>query len=462
VIFCQCVSPSIDAFCQVWADTRHKNLTNLLVKKSWVASAPIDIRVLSALKIKQLQVVTRGSEEIVEPLLNAFRDHDSEIANRASEYVISLTNSEAIDYICHLAIKQGHQLAHQIAIKAQYAPREPNQRALFYFLTEQWDQYESLDYEHSLLQKVYELGGEKLRKQIADKARQAGRIEWVGVVAGGRKGQRLGAMSDTEWETTLNVLDSGKQWEEMWRLAQKAPAIWSKQLLQKLKQVAWLPQAEQERVGFERLKQLADNCLNKMPSMRSMGKLTHCQAILTGHDRILKIIFSPDGKILASCSSDNTSNKIKLWQIPSGQPLITICAYRSLDELINLGKLLTNFDELNKLPQIPNGQPLDILTGYTGAVYQISFSPDGKILACSSDKTIKLWSSAIRIPVKQLCQQNRGLIKKTSQDREITKEERQWLKFIQALMDWYQRFDVEVENTPQLISTGEFDVEIEW
>ncbi len=282
-----------------------------------------------------------------------------------------------IEYICRLVIEQGHQVAQQIAIKAQYAPREPNKRALFYFLTEQWDKYESLDYEHTLLQKVYELGDEKLRKQIADKARQAGRIAWVQIVAGGRKGQRLGEMTDAEWETTLNVLNSGEQWEEMWRLAQNAPAIWSKQLLQKLKQVAWIPKVEEERKGFERLRQLADKCLEKtMP----MGKLTFCQATLTGH---------------------------------------------------------------------------------TKEVWGISFSSDGQLLAsCSWDETM-LWSQLSHLPIEQIYQQNREWIQKALQDNKITKEERLWLEFMQALMDWHGRFDVEVEDAPQLVSTGEFDIEIE-
>ncbi len=46
-------------------------------------------------------------------------------------------------------------------------------------------------------------------------------------------------------------------------------------------------------------------------------------------------------------------------------------------------------------------------------------------------------------------------------DNKITEEERHWLEFMQALMDWHRRFDVEVEDAPQLVSTGEFDIEIE-
>ena len=715
----------IDTFCQVWADTRHQNLTNLLVKKDWVASVPMNIRVLSALKAKHLQVVTNGGREIVEPLLNAFQDRDSEIANRASECAISLTNPEAKESICCLIIEQDHQVARQVAFTARYVPKDPIQKALFYFMTEQWDKYESLDFDQTLLQKAHELANEQIRKRIAKNLRQAGRVEWLKVIAGGHQKKRLGAMTNAEWETTLAVLNSGKQWDEMWRLAQKAPAIWSKQLFKKMKQSAWLPKAEHEQVDFRKLKQLSDKCLDEIPPMAG---LTDCQATLTGHaddininsvsfsldGKILAskvfslfsqtsvirlwqmpngkplatlfdptysyrtIRFSPDGKILASCNGGSTvrlwqmpngkplatlsghtnyawkikfspdgqllasSSKdgtirlwqmpngkplatlsghthhvlqirfspdgkilastggdsiVRLWQMPNGNPLATLSGHTGWDSQIRFspdskilastggdsivrlwqmpngkplatlsghthhvlqirfspdGKILAstggdsivrlwqmpngdplatlsdyigwdagkcfspdskilasgskdgtirlwqmpngnplatlsghtdyiksiNFspdgkilasgskDGTIRLWQMPNGNPLATLTGHTDCVWGISFSPDGQILASSSkDKTIRLWSSKLprltHLPIEKLDQQDRVFIKQALQNNKGTEEERHWLEFTQALMDWHQRFDVEVENAPQLISTGEFDIEIE-
>jgi hypothetical protein len=50
---------------------------------------------------------------------------------------------------------------------ARYAPRNSVQRALFYFLTGRWEEYESLDFDHAFLRTAYETGGEQLRGRIA-------------------------------------------------------------------------------------------------------------------------------------------------------------------------------------------------------------------------------------------------------------------------------------------------------
>ena len=85
---------------------------------------------------------------------------------------------------------------------------------------------------------------------------------------------------------------------------------------------------------------------------------------LKGHsDHVSTVAFSPDGKTLASGSSDNT---IILWDVASGRPI---------------------------------GQPL---RGYNSSIYSVAFSPDGKTLASGSgDNTIILWDVASQQPIGQ-------------------------------------------------------------
>jgi predicted NACHT family NTPase len=76
---------------------------------------------------------------------------------------------------------------------------------------------------------------------------------------------------------------------------------------------------------------------------------------LRGHKYgVIAVSFSPDGKMLASASSDET---IKIWEARSGALLST-------------------------------------LKGHEGSVDAVSFSPDGNMLVSASwDETIKIWEA---------------------------------------------------------------------
>lgn len=192
------------------------DLTALLVEQNWVADSPAEVRVLSALKVGKLEAVVNGGTEVVELLLQACKDADSDIAKAGQLTLRKLKNPEAQEFLCNLVIEQDHQMAREAAVACQYTPRDFNQQVLFYFLTEQWDKYEGLDFEHTLLQTAYEIADEQLRQRIAQKVRQAGRVEWVQIITGGHKGKRLGEMTHDEWETALEILNSRRKWEEMW------------------------------------------------------------------------------------------------------------------------------------------------------------------------------------------------------------------------------------------------------
>ena len=479
----------IDSFCEVWVDTRHKDLSTLLLKKEWTASASTacNVMILSVLKTNRLEKFTLyyTSKEIAKYLFKAMKDEDPDIANRAiklvnsfndwdfgyrflysekelkyelclewsetrdkfyeeiickNKYVLSSIYAPTGGYVKDLFVLVALKTAQfeliqnaerdivESLAKAYYDQdaeiadragkcelREPSQKALFYFLTEQWDKYENLDYEYSLLQKVYELGDEKLRKQIADKARQAGRVEWIQIVAGGRgKSKRLGEMSDAEWKVTIDILSKNKKWEQIWQLAQKAPAFRSRQLLRKLNQVKRLPQSEQEKVGFQRLQQLSEKCSEKI---ESMGKFICHQKHLNGYftNDTHQISFSPNGKLLAIASSTN----IRLWHMPSGRSFIDFNCFKYSNNNCVLkmvfspdSKMLASCNKDGSIKLLPmphiseeenehhlfsvtrnhDHQSLNTLTGFEGSVNAIVFSPDGQIFAaCGDDKTIRLW-----------------------------------------------------------------------
>ena len=115
----------VDAVCKIWQVTRDPDLSNLLIKKHWVASAPANTRVLSALKTEQLQIVIQEGKEVVSPLLNAFLDEDFEIARNARECAVNLINPDAIDVVCQEWIKTREAYLEQIVCQGKYIAHQP-------------------------------------------------------------------------------------------------------------------------------------------------------------------------------------------------------------------------------------------------------------------------------------------------------------------------------------------------
>jgi hypothetical protein len=97
----------------------------------------------------------------------------------------------------------------------------------------------------------------------------------------------------------------------------------------------------------------------RLALLEKVNRPHHITTQLTGHtDGVNDVDFSPDGKLLASVSGDESFGDltIRLWDVESGKA---------------------------------HGEPL---TGHTDIVSDVEFSPDGKRLASTSaDTTVRLW-----------------------------------------------------------------------
>ncbi len=81
----------LNQVCIVWAETRHTELAEVIIEHGWIASAPVKMKVLSAMKTGKLDPVTRGRAEVVEPLLLVCDDADETI--RHTQAVICMAMS---------------------------------------------------------------------------------------------------------------------------------------------------------------------------------------------------------------------------------------------------------------------------------------------------------------------------------------------------------------------------------
>ncbi len=119
--------------------------------------------------------------------------------------------------------------------------------------------------------------------------------------------------------------------------------------------------------------------------------------VLNGHlAKVNSLVFSPDGKMIASGSSDKT---IKLWNVESRTEIITLTGHNDSVNSLSLspdGNILlsSSDDKTIKIWDMLDKTVINTLHGHTSTVSCIQFSPNGKTFAsCSSDGVIKFWDA---------------------------------------------------------------------
>ncbi|MEO8426841.1 MAG: protein kinase [Verrucomicrobiota bacterium] len=114
--------------------------------------------------------------------------------------------------------------------------------------------------------------------------------------------------------------------------------------------------------------------------------------------RLVCVIFSSDGRLLAGSTTDNS--RVCIWGVHEGRRLREFV--RPNDFVPSLafspdGKLLAtaHWDNTARLWEIPSGNPKATLKGHVQAVMGVAFSPDGRTLATGGDdRKVKLWNVA--------------------------------------------------------------------
>jgi hypothetical protein len=300
----------VSAACGVWADTRHPTLTALLIEREWVASTTPEVRTLTALKLGRMDVVTGGGAKVVQPLVQACEDADPTIAERARQALGEL-EEETQQALCRLVVERDYPLAQEVAIAAGYTPQDEQQRALFFFMTEQWERYDGLDFDRQLLRAAYAVADADLRRRVQQKLRAAGRTDFLTIIAGADYLDRAAEATDAELELLVQTFAVNGEWALLWKLVFEAPFAWSARIVAMLTDSGWRPTGGEDPAIFAELTSLVEQDLptSKAEIDRLFPPaLLQAQARVPG--RINDVAFSPLRPVIAIGTG---GRKVALW-----------------------------------------------------------------------------------------------------------------------------------------------------
>ncbi|XCN75361.1 MAG: hypothetical protein Q3M24_11725 [Candidatus Electrothrix aestuarii] len=114
---------------------------------------------------------------------------------------------------------------------------------------------------------------------------------------------------------------------------------------------------------------------------------------LKGHtDRVGNIVFSPNGRLLASTSKDMT---IGIWSVKSGKRLYSLNGESNVSRVAfspdGRNIAATFYDGTVGVWEVKGGKCSEVLDGYTTALHGISFSPDMRTVAAGSFGRVDFW-----------------------------------------------------------------------
>ncbi len=302
---------AVDELCRLWIANRSPIIEKAIIQANYTAEKPLSVQLLIQLKTGRLEQVSRIPPQGLETLLDACRDSDPTISANARTCLGKLINPATIDAFCQCIIDSPEPVYIQTALQANYTPLTPQNCALFFFLTNQVERFESLDFDRRMMRAVYEVAALPLKARITHQVQISGKTDDLAILGGLNISHQSGPITTQEIDLMVRLLNQNQEWNRLWKLVFELPISWSISVLRLLAQTSWLPSDTSDKEVYARLTAFVQQELytNPMEFERALP-LALKRATLRVPGRINSLAFDSHRSILAIGTGQR---KLALW-----------------------------------------------------------------------------------------------------------------------------------------------------
>ncbi len=299
--------------------------------------------------------------------------------------LVEKKNTQAEEIVCRLAILFDDPDASEICKQRNLSPSAPADKALYYFLSSNWDEYETFDFTHQWLAEAYSTASPSLRQKILLQARSSGHIEWLSNISSNRPAIGVWDLSPMDWEKLAHGILSSSSDLHWLRLINHAPLFWTAYLLNFLAKNSFVFDNEPELLPIS---QLAADCISH-PLPFIPKSVLHSPA---GSSMYMAV--SPFGMEIGLGGLDSSIQILNLnsleWQKPILNPAAPtrLIAYDpSASYLVCAGG-----DHRLRIFRRQDYALLKTIEGHKNQIKAIVFQSDGRVFySAGFDGTIQSW-----------------------------------------------------------------------
>jgi hypothetical protein len=234
--------PAVDAFCALWAQKRDERLGQIIAQRNYIASTPLQLKILTALKCGSRVAMDRG--DVVPFVVSLLADADETVRGAATRSLEKAAPGPAQDALCDEAIKNPRGEAAKLCLRTGKRPGDPEHLCLFLFVTalldrRQLDEYFKEDYEFQNLRIQLQRAEAVVRGHIMEVYRSGDR-RVQGLIQAQPK--TLEELSDGERRMFLESCQRHQDWKRLFDACLKWPVKYSVPALAVLCRSGWEPE----------------------------------------------------------------------------------------------------------------------------------------------------------------------------------------------------------------------------